>query len=30
MVRPQSAVQALGQAVFAGLVADGLVPAPSV
>ncbi|MCX5193891.1 nuclear transport factor 2 family protein [Streptomyces sp. NBC_00249] len=28
MVRPQSAVQALGQAVMAGLVADGLVPAP--
>ncbi|MBZ6477658.1 nuclear transport factor 2 family protein [Streptomyces griseocarneus] len=28
MVRPQSAVQALGEAVFAGLVADGLVPAP--
>ncbi|MFD3539015.1 nuclear transport factor 2 family protein [Streptomyces sp. NPDC058662] len=28
MVRPQSAVQALGQAVLAGLVADGLVPAP--
>ncbi|MFD7450818.1 nuclear transport factor 2 family protein [Kitasatospora sp. NPDC059827] len=28
MVRPQSAVQALGQAVFAGLIADGLVPAP--
>ncbi|MET7361217.1 nuclear transport factor 2 family protein [Streptomyces sp. NPDC005562] len=27
MVRPQSAVQALGQAVYAGLVADGLVPA---
>ncbi|QES48273.1 serine/arginine repetitive matrix protein 1 [Streptomyces venezuelae] len=27
MVRPQSAVQALGQAVLAGLVADGLVPA---
>ncbi|MFD3696480.1 nuclear transport factor 2 family protein [Streptomyces sp. NPDC058646] len=26
MVRPQSAVQALGQAVLAGLVADGLVP----
>ncbi|MGA6161785.1 nuclear transport factor 2 family protein [Amycolatopsis magusensis] len=25
MVRPQSAVQALGQAVLAGLVADGLV-----
>ncbi|MFB7629887.1 nuclear transport factor 2 family protein [Streptomyces sp. NPDC056149] len=28
MVRPQSAVQALSEAVFAGLVADGLVPAP--
>ncbi|MFJ6793450.1 nuclear transport factor 2 family protein [Streptomyces sp. NPDC091268] len=28
MVRPQSAVHALGQAVLAGLVADGLVPAP--
>ncbi|RII13851.1 SnoaL-like domain protein [Streptomyces sp. YIM 130001] len=28
MVRPQSAVQALGQAVLAGLVADGLAPAP--
>ncbi|MDJ0382303.1 nuclear transport factor 2 family protein [Streptomyces sp. G-G2] len=28
MVRPQSAVVALGQAVLAGLVADGLVPAP--
>ncbi|MFJ8386581.1 nuclear transport factor 2 family protein [Streptomyces sp. NPDC094438] len=27
MVRPQSAVHALGQAVLAGLVADGLVPA---
>ncbi|MFD5100988.1 nuclear transport factor 2 family protein [Streptomyces albidochromogenes] len=27
MVRPQSAVQALGQAVLAGLVADGLAPA---
>ncbi|MGW0732086.1 nuclear transport factor 2 family protein [Streptomyces sp. NPDC002851] len=26
MVRPQSAVQALGEAVLAGLVADGLVP----
>ncbi|MFB7209773.1 nuclear transport factor 2 family protein [Streptomyces sp. NPDC056255] len=26
MVRPQSAVQALGQAVLDGLVADGLVP----
>ncbi|MFD1660273.1 nuclear transport factor 2 family protein [Streptomyces caeni] len=29
MVRPQSAVHALGQAVLAGLVADGLVPAPA-
>ncbi|GAA2433077.1 nuclear transport factor 2 family protein [Streptomyces mauvecolor] len=29
MVRPQSAVHTLGQAVLAGLVADGLVPAPS-
>ncbi|MET9642807.1 nuclear transport factor 2 family protein [Streptomyces syringium] len=29
MVRPQSAVQTLGRAVFAGLVADGLVPAPA-
>jgi hypothetical protein len=29
MVRPQSAVQALGEAVLTGLVADGLVPAPS-
>ncbi|MER7673945.1 nuclear transport factor 2 family protein [Kitasatospora sp. NPDC096128] len=28
MVRPQSAVQALGAAVFEGLLADGLVPAP--
>jgi hypothetical protein len=28
MVRPQSAVHALGAAVHAGLVADGLVPAP--
>lgn len=27
MVRPLSAVQALGEAVLAGLVADGLVPA---
>ncbi|WP_329200112.1 MULTISPECIES: nuclear transport factor 2 family protein [unclassified Streptomyces] len=27
MVRPQSAVMALGEAVLAGLVADGLVPA---
>ncbi|MGW1028157.1 nuclear transport factor 2 family protein [Streptomyces sp. NPDC002577] len=29
MVRPQSAVHALGEAVLAGLVADGLVPAPA-
>ncbi|MBW5484253.1 nuclear transport factor 2 family protein [Streptomyces bambusae] len=29
MVRPLSAVQALGEAVLAGLVADGLVPAPA-
>ncbi|WP_405605243.1 nuclear transport factor 2 family protein [Streptomyces sp. NBC_01410] len=29
MVRPHSAVQALGQAVLAGLVADGLVPEPA-
>ncbi|MGW3244041.1 nuclear transport factor 2 family protein [Streptomyces sp. NPDC001070] len=29
MVRPQSAVHALGEAVLAGLVADGLAPAPS-
>ncbi|MER5731775.1 nuclear transport factor 2 family protein [Streptomyces sp. NPDC002138] len=29
MVRPQSAVQALGRAVLAGLVADGLAPAPA-
>ncbi|WP_274561699.1 nuclear transport factor 2 family protein [Streptomyces spiramyceticus] len=29
MVRPQSAVHALGAAVLAGLVADGLVPAPA-
>ncbi|MFI6683950.1 nuclear transport factor 2 family protein [Streptomyces sp. NPDC050485] len=29
MVRPQSAVHALGQAVLAGLVADGLAPAPA-
>ncbi|MDH6538247.1 nuclear transport factor 2 family protein [Streptomyces sp. SPB4] len=29
MVRPQSAVHALGQAVLAGLVADGLVPDPA-
>ncbi|HWM36070.1 MAG TPA: nuclear transport factor 2 family protein [Streptomyces sp.] len=29
MVRPQSAVQALGEAVLAGLVADGLVPKPA-
>ncbi|MGH3313428.1 MAG: nuclear transport factor 2 family protein [Streptomyces sp.] len=28
MVRPQSAVHALGEAVLAGLVADGLVPEP--
>lgn len=28
MVRPQSAVRALGEAVLAGLVADGLAPAP--
>ncbi|MFE3516030.1 nuclear transport factor 2 family protein [Streptomyces sp. NPDC059166] len=28
MVRPQSAVHALGEAVLAGLAADGLVPAP--
>ncbi|MFE4856460.1 nuclear transport factor 2 family protein [Streptomyces sp. NPDC056670] len=28
MVRPQSAVHALGQAVLAGLVEDGLAPAP--
>ncbi|MFD4024406.1 nuclear transport factor 2 family protein [Streptomyces sp. NPDC058576] len=28
MVRPASAVQALGEAVLAGLVADGLAPAP--
>ncbi|MFH8679313.1 nuclear transport factor 2 family protein [Streptomyces lydicus] len=28
MVRPQSAVQALGEAVLAGLIADGLVPPP--
>ncbi|MFE0172864.1 nuclear transport factor 2 family protein [Streptomyces sp. NPDC059002] len=28
MVRPQSAVQTLGRAVYAGLVADGLAPAP--
>ncbi len=28
MVRPQSAVHALSEAVLAGLVADGLVPAP--
>ena len=26
MVRPQSAVEALGEAVYAGLLADGLVP----
>ncbi|MFD9421323.1 MULTISPECIES: nuclear transport factor 2 family protein [unclassified Streptomyces] len=29
MVRSQSAVHALGEAVLAGLVADGLVPAPA-
>ncbi|MEV6740783.1 nuclear transport factor 2 family protein [Streptomyces sp. NPDC051104] len=29
MVRPQSAVHALSEAVLAGLVADGLVPAPT-
>ncbi|MEU2391779.1 nuclear transport factor 2 family protein [Streptomyces sp. NPDC007369] len=29
MVRPQSAVHALGEAVLAGLVADGLVPGPA-
>ncbi|MEV7546131.1 nuclear transport factor 2 family protein [Streptomyces sp. NPDC089915] len=29
MVRPQSAVQALGQAVLAGLVEDGLAPGPA-
>ncbi|MDH2393326.1 nuclear transport factor 2 family protein [Streptomyces sp. HNM0663] len=29
MVRPQSAVHALGEAVLAGLVAEGLVPAPA-
>lgn len=29
MVRPQSAVHALGEAVHAGLVADGLVPSPA-
>jgi hypothetical protein len=29
MVRPQSAVHALGEAVLTGLVADGLVPAPA-
>ncbi|MEW2529495.1 nuclear transport factor 2 family protein [Streptomyces sp. NPDC047071] len=28
MVRPQSAVESLGRAVYAGLVADGLVPPP--
>ncbi|MGW7052537.1 nuclear transport factor 2 family protein [Streptomyces sp. NPDC054887] len=28
MVRPQSAVHALGEAVLAGLVADGLAPGP--
>ncbi|GHD93291.1 nuclear transport factor 2 family protein [Streptomyces naganishii] len=29
MVRPRSAVHALGEAVLAGLVEDGLVPAPA-
>ncbi|WP_413807489.1 nuclear transport factor 2 family protein [Streptomyces sp. OE57] len=29
MVRPQSAVHALGEAVLAGLVEDGLAPAPT-
>ncbi|MCJ1676516.1 nuclear transport factor 2 family protein [Streptomyces sp. APSN-46.1] len=29
MVRPQSAVRALGEAVLTGLIADGLVPTPS-
>lgn len=29
MVRPQSAAEALGQAVLEGLVADGLVPPPA-
>ncbi|MEU9316720.1 nuclear transport factor 2 family protein [Streptomyces sp. NPDC048295] len=29
MVRPQSAVRALGDAVLTGLIADGLVPAPA-
>ncbi|MFI1867968.1 nuclear transport factor 2 family protein [Streptomyces jumonjinensis] len=29
MVRPQSAVQALGEAVRSGLVADGLLPGPA-
>ncbi|MBD0735561.1 nuclear transport factor 2 family protein [Streptomyces sp. CBMA29] len=29
MVRPQSAVHTLGEAILAGLVADGLVPSPS-
>ena len=29
MVRPQSAVQTLGEAILAGLVTDGLVPAPA-
>ncbi|MEW1612917.1 MULTISPECIES: nuclear transport factor 2 family protein [unclassified Streptomyces] len=28
MVRPRSAVHTLGEAVLAGLIADGLVPAP--
>ncbi|MFE4516261.1 nuclear transport factor 2 family protein [Kitasatospora sp. NPDC056783] len=29
MVRPQAAAEALGQAVYEGLVADGFVPAPA-
>ncbi|MEV7520535.1 nuclear transport factor 2 family protein [Streptomyces sp. NPDC091371] len=29
MVRPQSAVRVLGEAVLAGLIADGLVPDPA-
>jgi hypothetical protein len=29
MVRPQSAVHVLGEAVLAGLIADGLAPAPA-
>ncbi len=29
MVRPQSAVHALGEAVLAGLISDGLVPTPT-